>query len=393
MINKRLTNLLIGALLAVPASHAITIDEAMSMLTQTLPSVDASSMTARAEVEKLRAEASLPGPELEFSYQWGMHDVGTKLNAGVSQSFDWPGVYASRHKAVKQAESSLSAVDQARRRLVATELRVMLVEFVSLRRQVSALCEIDTLLARMEEKMRRGYDGGEVTLLDINKLAIARANADQELFLARTKMDDLEGTISETSQTISHDILARLDDFLPAFSVPDEATYMAHAEQMDPEMLATLGEARSADISAEIERRSMLPGFSAGYLYSHEQGETFHGLSVGMTLPSRANARLAAAAKLESEAAKTSLEGARAAHKARYHTLVENVAALDGAIKRLGPVFEKHDNLRLLEKAFNSGQISVLDFLQELEYFSRARLDYLEDVGQYHVSLAKLNLY
>ncbi len=392
-MNKPLATLLLGAALAVPSVRAVTIDEAVTMLSKNLPSVDADVLSSKAEVENLRADASLPGPEVEFSYQWGLRDVGTKLNTGISQSFDWPGVYQSRHKAVKAAEETGNAIESARRRQVASQLRVLLTEYIAARARYQTIGEIDTLLGRVEATMHKAYEGGELTLLDLNKLKIARATMSHELHLAESSLSDLEGTISETSETDSHDILTQLDDIQPELSIPTEDEYMAKAILFDPDILANIGSARNAEIAAEIEKRSNYPGFSAGYTFSHEQGETFHGFALGVTLPSRANARKAAAARLEAESAIAAKEGALASHRARYRALVANAEILRDAIARLKPVFEKYDNMRLLEKAYEGGQISVLDFLQELDYFSQARLDYLGDIGQYYVTLSKLNIY
>ena len=382
-----------GALSFAPCAHAMTFDEALAALSGSQPTIDSEVLAARAGIESLKADASLPGPEVEFSYEWGLHGIGTKLNAGVSQSFDWPGVYSARHEAVKEAEQALVDSERSKRRELSATLRSLLVDYIAARRTLAALNEVGSVLDRQEQLIRRGYEGGEISILDVNKITIAQASIHHEIHLATSRVEDLEGSISETSEMDTREILSRLDDAYPVMSIPDEEQYVSDMMAKDSELIANASEVRQAEISARIERRSNFPGFSAGYTYSLEQGETFNGFSIGMTLPSRANVKRAAAARLQAEASAMASIGVVATRRAQYHALVASARQLESEISNLGPVFEKCDNIKLLEKAYSAGQISLLDFLQELEYFSQARLNYLEDIGQYHVTLAKLNRY
>lgn len=380
-------------LATVFSASALTFSETMGRLCGPQPSLDAETLEARANIETLRADASLPGAEVEFSYEWGLHNIGTKLNAGISQSFDWPGVYTARHKAVKEAEQTLSRIEAAKRRDLSAQIGTLLVDYIAARRNYRALVEIDSILSQMDATLRKGYAGGEVSILDINKLTIARGEFGHELHLAATRVEDLEGEISEVTETDARSILQQLDDDFPVMTIPDEEAYLKSVAERDVDMIANDSEVRQAELAAMIEKRSMYPGFSLGYTYSLEQGDTFNGFSIGLVLPSRANAKRAAAAKLQAQAAAMASIGVTATRRAQYNALVAAAHRYHADIQRLAPVFETTNNIQLLRKAYDGGEISLLTFLQELEYFSRARLSYLFDVAQYNVTLSRLNRY
>ena len=394
-MNRPLIKIAAFTLVLLPGKMALayTVDEALALLATGRPSIEAETISARASVEELKADASLPGPEVTFSHQWGLDGAGTKLNAGVSQSFDWPGVYATRRKAVREAKNALERIEAARVNELAGNLRDLLVEYIGARRSHAALAETDAMLARLDSLTRRAYAAGEVTILDVNKLTIARADLGHELHVAATRIEDLEGQISEMSETDSRTVLAELIDIYPTLTVPDEDTYMASVAANDPEVISNSSEGRAAELTAIAEKRSLYPGFSVGYDFSREEGETFHGFSIGVTLPSASSTHRAAAARLRAQAAATAAIGLEATRRAQYNALVANARQLDDEIRRLGAVFDKCDNLRLLEKAYAGGQLSMLEFIQEMDYFARARLSYIEDVSQYHLILSKLNRY
>lgn len=392
-MNRRHTTAAVIILFTAATSAAYTIDEAIGLLSTGRHSIEAGTLSARAAVEDLKAETSLPGPEIEFTRQWGTDGAGTKLDAGISQSFDWPGVYAARRRAVREASDALTRLEAAKVNELAGRLRDLLVEYIGARRTYAAILETDGMLAQLDTLTRRAYAAGEISVLDVNKLAIARADLGHGLHLAATRIEDLEGQISEVSESDSGPVLAGLDDSYPVMTVPEEEVYMAWVAENDPEIISNEADRKAAEVTAVAERRSLFPGFSVGYAFTREDGENFHGFSLGLTLPSAASRHRAASARLRAEAAVTSAIGIEATRRAQYHALVANVRQLDDEIKRLGPVFDKCDNIHLLEKAYTGGQLSMLDFLQELDYFYQARLSYIEDVGQYYLTLSKLNRY
>ena len=154
-----------------------------------------------------------------------------------------------------------------------------------------------------------------------------------------------------------------------------------------------LAEARivAAEKAAEVAKISRTPGFSLGYRHVFEGGNHFNGLAVGMSLPvwnrrSEREAALAAtlAARFEAQAAQTA---ATTSTRAAY----ANALRLQSQIAKLAPALENSDNFNLLEKAYNGGQLSMLEYLTESAYFLKARLALLDLHEQYFSAASQLN--
>ena len=66
---------------------------------------------------------------------------------------------------------------------------------------------------------------------------------------------------------------------------------------------------------------------------------------------------------------------------------------LKSEIDEYKSVFEDSNNLLLLKKALDGGEISLINYLQEMNYFIEAKQNYIDVLYQYHLNLAELNKY
>ena len=112
-----------------------------------------------------------------------------------------------------------------------------------------------------------------------------------------------------------------------------------------------------------------------------------------MSLPLFSNRNKVAASKallrsLENE--ETSVEVAKLSE---MYSDRAKVLMLHKEINEYRPVFEDSNNIALLKKALDGGEISLLTYLQEVNYFLSAQREYMDIVYQYHYSLARLNRY
>ena len=67
--------------------------------------------------------------------------------------------------------------------------------------------------------------------------------------------------------------------------------------------------------------------------------------------------------------------------------------SLKRKLDRLGPVIDTTDNLRLLRMALDGGELSLLEYLQESNYFIEAIREYNAASYGYACALASLDRY
>lgn len=75
---------------ALTGVYANDFENALNILVSNNLESKAAIKRGVSEVETMRAENVLPGPEAEFSRVWGTNaEAGNKLGVSVSQGFDW----------------------------------------------------------------------------------------------------------------------------------------------------------------------------------------------------------------------------------------------------------------------------------------------------------------
>jgi hypothetical protein len=70
-----------------------------------------------------------------------------------------------------------------------------------------------------------------------------------------------------------------------------------------------------------------------------------------------------------------------------------NAISLYNELEQLRPTLENNDNILLLKKALDGGQISLITYIQEVNFFLEAQKNYLDVEYNYYQLLASLNKY
>ena len=380
---------MIAAAFAAVALAGEAMPESMDSLAAAIAGADPAWQARRAELRaaelSVKADASLPGIEAEGEYLWGTQGEN-RWGFGVSQGFDWPGVYGARREAAGaagRAFAQLARAEQAERTLAA---KLALIDLVAARRRAAKAGGICDNLRRLTDLTQRALDHGQATILDLRKLQIATLEAE-------LKLQQAEQTRTEALAALQ--ALGFKGDVPDGLSYPEAADSRTAAEawQAMPSVKAAEAEAEAARARARAAARSMMPGFSLGYRHQMEGGQHFNGLSVGISLPAWGANKQRNAARAEAEAAAWQAEAALSSHQAALQAALRNVQALEGRVKAYDKALDTADYPELLQKSLNGGQITMLTYIQELNFFLEAEMERIDVEQQYQAALAGLQRY
>ncbi len=358
------------------------------------PTLASRRANAEAESLNLRADNNLSDPELEFEHQWGTPSVGgNKWSVSVSQSFDWPGVYHSRAKAADARSRAFGLLYLAEESDMRLRVSNTLTDYIAARKQLSLALEISGNLDDIARRISQMYDHGEATVIDYRKANFERVQALSRTDAARSQVDNLRFELIELNGGRYVD-LDSLCEF-PACDLKSEEFYLDRHESSDPAIMAGEYLSEAAAQTAKAAARSSLPGFSLGYIHNVELGEHFNGIKAGISLPVFANRHRRAAAKAEAEAVRHSAEETTLAVSRRVMTDYAAARMLTSRIddyKRLFPdAGAAPDYLTLLRKSFDRGQISLVVYLYEINYYNQARSEYFNLLHQRALALLSLS--
>lgn len=365
--------------------------EAVNTIERNNLSLPAEHARQDAEKAQLATENNLNDPEVEFSHLWGQKQIGTKWSVGVSQSFDWPGVYGARSEKVNAQSQALDYLTRQRRSDLRLEIANTLIDAVYAKQlhalYVDMLMRIDSL----SSVYKRGYELGEISKLDINKLKIERIAAARQVNESALQLLDAKNKLTALNGGREcEDVLASLGDF-PSFELMPLADYLTIAEAENPSMRYSAQMAQVSALDAKTMRFGNYPGFSVGYNHEYEMGDHFNGFSVSLTLPFFSNRKKVAAANAQQLAYEMETEDIAKQLQTSIHSDYKYVTTLNSEISQYREAIDDSENTRLLNLALKSGHITLIEYFLQTNYFLSARADYIDLLYRRALTMARLN--
>lgn len=380
------------AVISTPVALADNFSQLSQAILQNNAEIKAEVQRGRADVEAGRAENALAQPEVEFEHMWNAGEGDNRWSVGVSQSFDWPGLYGARRALAADREALATLNRQALELSIREDVDAALINYIAATKRVEMLREVSGLLQRLETSVRNAFDHGESTILDVNKAVIESANTTARLLEAESRQADALASLCALGLDDSDAaLMTRLEtlEFPVSATRPDEDYY--RALELHPAMLKSEAEIRTARLEEQLSAKTRLPGFSLGYRHAFEDGKHFNGLSVGLELPVWSRRHSVEASKANTLAASFSKISTETALRAELSRKLAQSVLLREQIAALAPAVDGTNNMLLLEKAYNGGQMSLLDYLRECAYFLDARMQLLDLQSEYASVTAALN--
>ena len=382
--------ILVASAIFVPAVYAVSPDEvALQILTQspeTLKGVGKVSVLG----EELRSVSNLPDPEVEGEYLVAPAGETNRWGAGISWGLEWPGVYSARRAAADGQLNVAMAEMMVSRNETLTEIQNYLLDYIFASSQLKMLKEIQAANDSVSLLAERSFKGGEVTRLDLGKLRIERASIAARIAEVETSLMEAKASLSELNGSDCSSLLEGLDTQLPHAVVPTRQD-IDNALAASPEVVAAYRRLEQARLEGKVAAREGLPNLTIGYNHAFEDGIHFNGASLGISIPMFSNRGKKHAAKVKETVAEAELEMARNQVGLTLEDGVARLNRMNARIEDLSKAIDSTDDMALLSKAYSGGLITLIDYINERNYFLEARFSLLD--LRYNAAKLRLTLH
>ena len=371
---------LIFALAMGLLSHAHTQNIFQQILAEIIasnPDLQALQQAQQARQSAYRVGLTPYDPTVSFDYLLGFPRVnGDQTDFLAVQSFDFPTVYAKKRELANIAETGGAFVVAAQQQEILLDARRTLVELTYANKiemeWERRIRKADKLYQMLERKMK----DGEGNILDANKAKIqwlALQNERQLLDIRRRQSIEHLTMLNGGRSVVYLDTL-----YPPLPTLPTFDSLETFLESVDPNLKALLQQERLATQQIVITKALALPKLEAGYHYQGILGQKFHGIHVGMSVPVWEKKNTVRQRQLEAVA----VQGEIAAHRnEHFHEIKQAYERFTGLRQTLADylaLLTSTNNLPLLEKALNGGQISATEYYQDaLQYYALTDKAYL----------------
>lgn len=395
-MNKRIV--IIGAvLLALTGIHAQTtgIDAVLQQIEANNRDLQANAQLIASQKLVNRAGNNLPDPTLSYAHLWDSKD--SKQTVGelvVSQSFDFPTLYATRGKMNRLSSGALDAQAIAFRQQILLQAKEACLDIILLQRQQRLLAERLKNAEELSTLYAKRLATGDANALETNKINLELLNARTEARLNTTALNNKisELTALNSNRPLTGDALstATLTDY-PLAPLPQNFQQLSdELLAADPALLSLHGQSAAARKQISANKQGWLPKLELGYRRNTETGHPLNGVVVGFSFPifeNRSKVKMAKAQALNIDYQK---ESASILASSQLWQLYEEAQNLNASIEEYRHTFQQQQDLSLLKQALMGGQISMIEYFVEVSVLYQSQTNLLQLENQYQKAMAKM---
>ena len=385
--------IIIAATLAMAnAANAITIEDVIANVKQNNKELKYTTAQIDAQASDIKTNNNRSNPVVEVGYLFGKGPAENKWEVGVSQEFEWPGLYSSRGAANKARVEAMKLGYSVKQLQLLTEAYGVCLDIISLNRQIEYEKNIQSNIDALYEKNMKAFEHGEVSVIDINKLKVERIGLQQKIDDCVLRRDALVKQLEGYNANMPLAGVESLNEY-PAQQLVSLDEYLAEAKESAPEVMQYRADMAADEKDVKVAKMQGLPKFSLGYKHANEEGNSFNGATVGVSLPIFENRGKKKAAKAKAISSQLAYDNAVLALTNEVTTNYNKATTLGKQLAGYSEALDGVNNVEILNKALAGGQISLLTYLQEVRYFVEARAVMLEMESEYNQVLVNLNKY
>jgi outer membrane protein TolC len=349
------------------------------------------ALRERTEAQKIDASTGiwLANPEIEFNYLWGSPKaIGKRTDISIRQTFDFPTAYIDRNRLAGLQSDNAGLAYKAGRTDILLSARQVCINLTyqnNLVKEYSArLKNAESIAVMYKIKLEKG----DANAIENNKAQLNRAAAMTELSQIESERDALLAELRRLNggKEIVFQDCDFPDDALPA----DFEGWYAEAETKSPVLQYVRAQIAIDKQQLQLNKSLAMPKFSAGYMSEKIVGEHFQGISVGVSIPLFENKNRIKHAKAQVKASEAALEDDKLQFYYHLQSLYLKAAALRQNKSVLKQSLSENNSEKLLKKAFDAGEISLINYLLELEYYYDAIVKLFETERDYELAIAEL---
>ena len=353
-----------------------------------------SALRTRAEAQKIgnKTGVYLQNPEIGYNYVWGSPAViGNRTDVSIIQTFDFPSAYRFKSKISNIRNEQAELEYQGQRKAILYEARTLLSDIIY---SNALIKENSTRISRAQaiaDAFKTKFENGETGILEFNKAMLYLLN----------KTKDLDALLIE--RNVFHQQLAALnggktielkESFLPVQLLPAEFDqWYIHAEQTNPALLWLKQEIEASQQQIKLDRALALPKATTGYMSEKIVGESFSGITLGVSIPLWENKNKVKYAKSQA----TALQVMQHDKRLQFYNLLkaqyDKAMSLQQLVNRYKDDLQSFDNSVLLKKALDMGEITLIEYLMELSLTYTAIDNLLKIENELNIAVANLKQY
>lgn len=376
---------------------AATVSRAQTTgLQQVLNSIEANNKELQAgkqliESQKLEAKTdnNLPDPTFSYAHLWGKHNSNETISEMViSQSFDFPTLYASRNKLNKLKMGAFDSQSDIIRQDILIQATEICLDIIMLNKQKQILDERLKNAIELSAIYKRRLETGDANILETNKINLELLNVKTEATMNNTR---LQNKLKELTTLNGNNPVTFEETEYPTVIFPEDFGQLKdEVVASDIRLRSIMREASVANRQLMVNKSQWLPKLELGYRRNTESGVPFNGVVVGFSIPVFENRNKVKMAKAQSLSLTYRKENTALSVESELVQLFNEAKAARLSMEEYEKTFAAQSDLDLLKMALTGGEISMIEYFVEVSVVFQSKLNYLQLQNQYQKAMANI---
>jgi len=371
-MNKHIVFAICGCLFFIDGfSQTITIEESLDEIEQNNKELKGYQTFIESRELKNKSTNNLPDPQISgFYLPFGDNATGNYTEYQVSQSFEFPTVYAARGKWNDSKSKQLVSAYLKRRQEVLLKAKNVLIEIAFLQKQKVIETKRRAQSKQIFDQIQKLFDKEQVGLLDLNKAKIAWI---QEQFVVQQIESDIRIQMSKL-KTLNGG--KPVDSISPQIILPSKIGTVENLWQEKLSKEPALQELKLNEAASlqkiKLEENKGLPNLALGYNYQGVNGSNYSGFYGGISIPLWNNKNKVKAAEANYEYLRSTTEVITNSLNTQFQETFDRYELILRKYNEYQITMDNLNSEQLLFKAYQLGEYSFMDYYVELQFYRNA---------------------
>lgn len=378
------------AFACLPAGAQTSMEEVLRSIEVNNKELQANGQLTVAKKLEAKLDNNLEDPSVSYTHQYGNKEgMGMQGELVASQSFDFPSVYTQKHKLTKAKGVTFDRQEAEFRQQILLQAKEVCLDLILLNQQKGLLDQRRQNAEQLSALYAIRLKSGDANILETNKINLELLNAKNE---ARMNEAARIAKLHELA-TLNGGIPVHFTDtaYMPVRAFLSFQELKSEALPANLQLLSLQGEKAAASRQLGVNKAKGLPGFELGYrLNTAVGGERFNGFLVGISIPLFSNRNNVKQAKAQSLYTDLQLESSTSIIENQLQQLYNQSVALKTSMDEYSEVLKSQNNLSLLNKAIQTGQISMIEYFVDVTTLYQSLQNYMQLQNEYQKVMAQL---
>ena len=371
-MNKHIVFAIFGCLFFVNGfSQDKNIEELLNEIEQNNAELKSYQSFIESQQLENRSNNNLPDPQLLGYYlPFGDNSTGDYTEYQISQSFEFPTVYAARGKWNESKSEQLASAYANKRLEVLLKAKNTLLELAFLQKRKAIETERKTQSKQVFDQIQELFDAEQVGILDLNKAKIAWI---QEQFIVEQIESDIQILLSKLKTLNGNKPLEYLST---ATIISTEVGSVENLWQeklvKDPLLQELKANETTSFQKVKLEKNKILPNVALGYNHQGVNGNNYSGFYGGLSIPLWSSKNKVKAAQANYEYQQSNTQVATAILYSQFQETFSRYQLMRSKFNEYQSTMGNLESEDLLFKAYMLGEFSFMDYYVELQFYRNA---------------------